>query len=462
MIDFAIMNRNYGFISKIMKKIGFKFLIFVSIMALSLASIPFSPISPVQNTYADATKCDQDFFSKNDILFYNPCATTCGDVPAGPAGAITKLRGSGNGEKIFNFWLDSGLTSQQAAGITGSMQSEAGFSAFRQESSKQWPNGGWGIAQFTASQRVDATASVQASAGADVFNQYYKPDYGGPVLESNGFVPTGVPVDVNDKFLLGELNYLLSYTKTFVPFSVRTSGLKADFGQSVPTNTPLYDYLKSVVLTGDVAAAWTYLYEQPANIKATTLARQNNAAKILTLHDTASGISTTCGGSLSAGGMTLAEGIQFMNDYKNTPSNVQYIAGAGQDCPGGPLSNCVSFSVFFVRKFTNLKESGAAGNGSTVVAHLLSLNPTAKSGHSPQPYAIFSTPSGSQMCGNVKCGHTGVILGVDTARGVVVVGEAACGAGRDWDTAREYPLSRFDSDAYTYIYTDGLLKGAVK
>lgn len=445
----------------------------MSFVAFVIASIPFATTTAralgAPSTAGSGGACDQQFYSNNDILFYSSCATACSNSGTAGNGNINTIRGANNGDKVFNFWVDAGLSSQQAAGITGSIQSESGFSPFRHEDGKNkdgtplaFESAGWGIAQFTGNQRTDATASVQAAIGADLFNQYYKQVYGGSVFESAGFVPTGVPVDVNDKFLLGELNYLLTYIKSYVPISIRTSGLKTDFGQSVPANTKLYDYLKTVTQAGDAAAAWTYLYEQPGDIKKTTIGRQTNAAKILTIKSTGTSTSTDCGGNLTQGGLTLAQGIKFMDNYKNTPSNVQYIAGAGQDCTGGPLSNCVSFSVFFVRKYTTLIESGPAGNGSTVVAHLISLNPTAKNGHSPQPYAIFSTPSGSQMCGAVKCGHTGVILGVDKTKGVVVVGEAACGAAADWDTAREYPLSRFDSNDYTYIYTDGLLKGAVE
>jgi len=451
-----------------MRNITKKLIFFLAVLTIALGSVPINNIyaqeadTSTTSSSDSAVKCDQEFYSSNDILFYSPCATSCSDSGSAGNGNIDKVHGANNGEKIFNFWVDAGLTAQQAAGITGSMQHEGGFSPFRQEMSQAFPAGGWGIAQFTGGQRDAATAYVIKAIGADLFNQYYKNQYGGSASPIAGYIPAGVPTDVNDKFLLGELNYLLDHVKQLVPNSIRTGKLKADYGQTIPASTTLYDYLKTVTLAQDNAIAWTYLYEFPANIKSTAAKRGESAADVIKLFSAGQDISTTCGGTLGEGGMDLQTAIKFMDNYKNTPSNVQYIAGAGTDCPGGPLSNCVSFSVFFARKYTNLKESGAAGNGSTVVSHLISLNPTAKNGHSPQPYAIFSTPSGSQMCGSVKCGHTGVILGVDKARGVVIVGEAACGSPASWDTAREYPLSRFDSDAYTYIYTDGLLKGAVQ
>lgn len=415
---------------------------------------------------AQEVKCDKQFYSNNDILFYDPCsvATTCDNSGAG-SDKITTLRGSNNGERIFNFWLDAGLSSQQAAGVTGSMQHEGGFSPFRQEMSQTWPAGGWGIAQFTfdPGQRGSATAYVRKEVGDQMFNDYYKNQYGGGVLESNGFKPVGVPDDVNEAFLKAQLNYLLDHIKNLNPNNVRRDVYGRDFGVTVDPNMSLYDYLKTLVQAPDSAIAWTYLYEFPGDIKNTSIKRGESAKSILELYG--KGIATTCGGGLAEGGMNLEDAIAFMKSYTSNPDNVQYIGGAGPDCTGGPLSNCVSFSVYFMSKYTNLTGFGKGttpGNGSTVVANAISRNPTAQNGHSPRPYAIFSTPSGNQMCGSVKCGHTGVILGVDTERKKVIVGEAACGADASWDTAREYDLSQFDSDEYTYIYTEGLLKGDVK
>ena len=435
----------------------------------SVASISTTYVSAADESSSGAG-CDEQFYASNDVLFYNPCATTCSaSGGATGVGTIAQLRGNNNAEKIFNYWLDAGMSAQQAAGISGSMKHEGGFSPFRQEMSQSWPGGGWGIAQFThdPGQRGEAKKYVSAAIGAELFNQYYKPEYGGGVVESNGFVPKGVPVEVNDKFLLAQLNYLLDHIKGLKPNNVRTSLLKSHYGQTIASGTSLYDHLKTLVQAGDSAIAWTYLYEFPGDIKATAQVRANSAADILTLYANGTGasISTACGGSLVAGGMTLEQAKKFMEEYKSNPDNAKYIGGAGRDCAGGPLSNCVSFSVYFINKYTNIKGFGdgtTPGNGSTVATNVIARNPDIGNGHSPQPYAIFSTPSGSEMCGSVKCGHTGIILGVDTARGKVVVGEAACGSGSDWDTAREYDLSKFDSDSYTYAYTNSLLKGDVK
>ena len=451
-----------------MKTFLFRLTVFVAILGLITVAYPIATKVSAVDTQTATTDCNKEFYSSNDILFYDPCANVCSDSGTGGSATVSALRGSNNGEKIFNFWVDAGLTAQQAAGITGSMQHEGGFSPFRQEMSATWPAGGWGIAQFThdPGQRGSAIAYVSNAVGADLFSQYYKNDFGGAVVESNGFVPNGVPVDVNDKFLLAELNYLTEQVKGLEPNNIRRDRYQGDFNQTISEGTKLYDYLKTIVQAADAAVAWTYLYEYPGDIKNTALARGVSATEIMTLYANGTGasISSTCGGNLQAGGMTLEQAVSFMEKYKSSPDSADYLGGAGQDCAGGPLSNCVSFSTFFINKYTTLQGFGkgtSPGNGSTVVPNVIARNPSVQNGHSPRPYAIFSTPSGSEMCGATKCGHTGVILGVDTARKKVIVGEAGCGGPASWDTAREYDLSKFDSDAYIYAYTEGFLKGTV-
>ena len=434
------------------------------------AVLVFSFVTPSSANAAEptqASECDEDFYASNSVLFFNPCEQACSAGGGAAAGEISVLRGSNNGEKIYNFWVDAGMSPQQAAGITGSMQHEGGFSPFRQENSKTFPAGGWGIAQFTfdPGQRGSVIAYLKEKIGVPLFEQYYKDEYGGPVEEANGFIPPGVPADVNDKFLLGELNYLVQHIRELQPNNIRRDAYSSDFQKTIPESTTLYEYLKTLPQPADSAIAWTYLYEFPGNIKETSIARGESANQIMSMYSGGTGAGTSCGGSLTAGGMDLAKAVAFMEKYKTSADSVNFIGGAGQDCAGGPLSNCVSFSVFFANKYTNIQGMGAGttpGNGSTVAANIISRNPTIKSGNTPRPYAIFSTASGSMMCGDVKCGHTGVILGIDTARGKVIVGEAGCGAGLEWDTAREYELSAFDSPEYTYAYTDDLLKGAIE
>lgn len=63
------------------------------------------------------------------------------------------------------------------------------------------------------------------------------------------------------------------------------------------------------------------------------------------------------------------------------------------------------------------------------------------------------------MCGKVKCGHTGVVLGIDEAANKIFIGEAGCSQPISWTRAKEKKLSDFTNKSYTYAYTDNILKG---
>lgn len=438
----------------------FLFILSVLVIAVSL------PI--IQPAIALAEVCDTDFLSNNNILFYSPCANTSCSVSSSIVNSTTiaALRGDNNGQKIFNFWVDAGMTIQQAAGITGSMKHEGGFSPFRQEMSQTWPAGGWGIAQFThdPGQRGSAVAYVRAAAGEEMFTQYYKAEYGGAVLESNGFIPNGVPVGVNDTFLLGELNYLLDHIQSLEPNSTRRNAYSRDYSVTVPEDVTLYNYLKTLTQPRDAAISWTYLYEYPANIATTSAARGETADIVLGMYSAGTGTPTECGGNLSAGGMTSEQAVGFMDNYKNNPSNSQYIGTAAPGCNGGPLSNCVSFSMYFINKYTTIDGTQRAGNGGIVASNLVAHNPdlNLETGHSPRPFAVFSTAYGSDQCDGGVCGHTGVVLGVDTVNQKIIIGEAGCSSPASWDGAHEYDLADYDNESYTYVYTEAFLKGTVQ
>jgi len=126
-------------------------------------------------------------------------------------------------------------------------------------------------------------------------------------------------------------------------------------------------------------------------------------------------------------------------------------------CAGGIANNCVSFSRYFINMYTNDYITNhitvGLGNGADIVGSLLSGGYAFTDGGStPQVYAIFSTSSGSTMCNGKACGHTGVVLGINTNTNTIIIGEAACGAGESGIKAREEPLSTFMTSSYRYAY----------
>lgn len=169
--------------------------------------------------------------------------------------------------------------------------------------------------------------------------------------------------------------------------------------------------------------------------------------------DACSGI----GGGIVSGGMTMEEAEEFMTEYRNLPSSEWTKYGlSGYDCLDGPVANCVSFSKYFINKYTTVHVDGV-GNGGDVVNNLISTYGFEDGGTTPQVYAVFSTAGGSTMCGATLCGHTGVVLGIDEANDKIIIGEAGCSASNSWTGAHEYSLSAYSSGAYIYAYTNGKL-----
>ena len=118
---------------------------------------------------------------------------------------------------------------------------------------------------------------------------------------------------------------------------------------------------------------------------------------------------------------------------------------------GTDLENCVAFVSWFIGRFTS--KSASLPNGSKVVETLTSKYGFSNEGTTPKVYAIFSTASGSTMCGNVKCGHTGVVLGINKSTNKIIVGEAGCSSA-SFTGAPEYNLTNFSNGSYTFAYTD--------
>ncbi len=98
---------------------------------------------------------------------------------------------------------------------------------------------------------------------------------------------------------------------------------------------------------------------------------------------------------------------QNIADYYNGPATIAYTL------PLGLKSNCVSFSYWFVMKFTSLG-GFPNGNGKDVANGLITQY-NLQGGNEPRPYAVFSTSTGNLICksDNLPCGHTGIVVSVD-------------------------------------------------
>ncbi len=144
------------------------------------------------------------FYMDNDIFSY--------DANAGEFCFEAGVVGDGNVEKMWNYLTEKGLTPEQAAGVLGNIKEEGGFSATRQEDSQTFPNGGWGIVQWTGSRRTQVLQAI-ADVAPDLI-QYHDAKYGGPTSKENGYVAEGIPEDDAARLLSIELEFLYQEATT--------------------------------------------------------------------------------------------------------------------------------------------------------------------------------------------------------------------------------------------------------
>lgn len=171
-----------------------------------------------------------------------------------------------------------------------------------------------------------------------------------------------------------------------------------------------------------------------------------------------SGSSSSSG--LTAGGLDKSKADALMEEYRN--ANEEELIDKGwigrTSCKGGSLSNCVAFTQYFLNKYTTKSVTGLP-NGRKVVSKLIELG-FKDGGTTPKAYAVFSTEKGTTPCDDGKpCGHTGIVLSIDTTNNKIVVGEAGCSKEASWTGAHEYSLDEYTSGEYTYAYTDEFLQG---
>ncbi len=119
--------------------------------------------------------------------------------------------------------------------------------------------------------------------------------------------------------------------------------------------------------------------------------------------------------------------------------------------PGGSdLDNCVAFVKWYIVEYSSTGTSPSRlGNGSQVVSNLIKRG-WKNGGHTPKAGAVFSKASGKTMCGDVLCGHTGVVLAIEGS--TVYTGEAGCSEGYNWTNVKQHTISEMMSSKYTYAY----------
>lgn len=399
----------------------------------------FTFINPISTVLA-VDAFDEQFYSSNNILFYDPRAGDCSATQS----ADSVLVGGDNLEKIFNFFTGKGLSPEQAAGIVGNISQESGGNPLNAQkgpdtddpSKITGPVGGgnaWGIIQWDAGNRAveyAKKANITTPIG-DLSTQLELVWW-----HMNNETPTSA------QNMLAEYKTITNIDEATNVYEKRMTG----------AGTP--------VMTNRITAANLAFKLYGANTgSGATPSSSGNAG--------ASACSGNSGGAgLASGGMSLQQAQAFMKEYKDLaikyadkriadiftiPEHNVKVYGA-VSCSGSAIANCSSFSEFFVGKYTTGDQ--AFPNGKDMVRQLLASNSGfTNGGKTPKTYAVFSRQSGGQ-----GAGHTGIVLGVSENTGKMIIGEASCGGGIDGITAKEVSISSYSTSDYSYAYTDSILK----
>jgi hypothetical protein len=187
-----------------------------------------------------------DFFSENDIRYYDPDASgSCGRV-AGSDGAPTTLMGDSNEQKVWNYFHARGLTDIAVAGIMGNFNNESAFDPARKQKAsgvdmttvvfkdtiadggQETGGGGYGLAQWTYYTRRNALFEKIREAG---LQQYYGTGWGELTTDAT------IPIDDLNKLLLVELDFAWEGDSTKIrdlaPDLNATTSVEGDSGSTV-------------------------------------------------------------------------------------------------------------------------------------------------------------------------------------------------------------------------------------
>lgn len=341
-----------------------------SLIILSLASLLMSGVVQAADYNLEEAE------GTGVLPWYQPNALMC----ATESSSIGTMSGTNNLEKIWNYLLSKGLTDNQAAGVLGNIEAESGtFSPFRQEAGIAWLSGGYGLVQWTGDRRRALEAEFQSQLPSDIYSSYYQEEYGGATTEENGYVPEGISVEINDRFLQVELDFLYS--------EVTTRTVIGGHGWSGTE----WDALKATSTVQEASDLWLYSFERPLSPNSADRAQKGQAILEKLQSSSADSSSTSnsisgdtasqCGtllGSVSGSGFGSGELQSLLLGYawptytagktEKTPGYASAIAAAQADgqyiggCDGVDCGAFVTRLVIDSGWDVNYNSSGKGGN----------------------------------------------------------------------------------------------------
>lgn len=176
-------------------------------------------------------------------------------------------------------------------------------------------------------------------------------------------------------------------------------------------------------------------------------------AKIITSTVGASGelLGSCSSMGLVEGGMNESQAQKLADYYNSDEVDIAY-----WHIPLGRKTNCVSFSAFFVERFTSvgIQTNRSWGNGKNT-AHYLAQSEGLPEGNEPRPYSVFSVTSGSEPCPDdndgFPCGHTGIVVGVEG--NTVITVEAGWPSTPAHVAKRDLTAGYFTNEKYGVAFT---------
>lgn len=420
-----------------------------SLYAIALAVIVSSITSVFVTPTAYAVGCSpaeqearKDFYASSNIIpLFDPC-NSGGTCTAAGAGSIqSQLRGGSNAERVWNYFIGRGLSPIATAGAMGNIEQESGFDPWVNEGGSGI---GFGLIQWSFERRTKVENALRA-AGITEYTEA-----------------------TSEKGLLLQLDYLWEeQSQTWEPLKAETK---------VEGNTSI-NPLSAAANIGNGSTLYFHAsVERSSDTPSKLQERIDSAQAYLDQFGGGGGGTTTvgnssnnCGGGagLTSGGADLSSAQAIMQEYITSPEVVTLVGEQQGLCGGdqGWRANCVTFSKYFLRKFTTIEP--AAGNGKDVVANTKAANPGTESGPTPRAYSVFSYVGGDAT---TQFGHTGVILAVDATKGTMIIAEANCGAAGPGTVSsqpylpfvvREAPITGTHPSNVEYLYTDGKRKGEI-
>lgn len=427
----------------------------------SVTSVFITPTAYAVGCSPAEQEARMDFYGSSNIIpFSDPC-NSGGTCTATGAGSIqSQLRGGSNAEKVWNYFIGRGLSPIAAAGAMGNIEQESGFEPWIGESGNASINKGALGVGFGLIQWTNTEGNTQGRRYGVMKH-----------LEDNGVRLDATDPSQNDKALILELDWLWEGEygkKTWSDQVNAETKVEGDPGMSTfadnAGNGSAMVFHSLVERSGDNASG-----KQERIDSAQAYLDQFGGGGGGGSTTTVGNSSSNCGGGagLTSGGADLTKAQAIMQEYITSPE-VDTLVGEQQGLCGGDQgwrANCVTFSKYFLRKFTTIEP--AAGNGKEVVANTRAANPGTESGPTPRAYSVFSYVGGDAT---TQFGHTGVILAVDTTKGTMIIAEANCGAAGSREVSsqpylpfvvREAPIAGTHPSNVEYLYTDGKQKGEI-